>query len=229
MKSPWADVHPFTEQLPTSEAAKSDALADPRTAPSRAGIAPSLYGKAQTLKGDGFTAKFWKQQRHSVTVTVLETGESKRLEAASSHDLTEQLLHLQQNLMVRHLQAQVFPEEPREVWVTDLVYDDGTGERCEAGSYDDLMTALLSWNAKTQTPATGSPHLPLWSVKTANEAIACQQFVDLLGGAYKHTPGNAQKIQEWLDEHNKAVTLKNLVEGFHYLNDRFLLEEATHE
>jgi len=216
MKSSWADVHPFTGALPTVEDAKSDALADPRTA---------LHGKVQILKGDGSIAKFWKQERHAATVTILDTGESKVLEAASDHDLREQLLHLQQTLMAQHLQAQVVPEEPREVWVADLTYDDGSGERAEANTYDDLLATLLSWTAKTPMPGTASPHLPMWDLETTEEVVAAQQFRDLAGAAYKPTRANAEKLKAYLYRHNLAVTVKNLVIAFHALNDAGRLEE----
>jgi hypothetical protein len=160
---------PYTSALPTVEDAKSGAIDDPRV--------PYLHGRVQELKSDNFTCRYWREQRHAARVTNLDTNEVTTYEDTTSAGLNEKLVHVQHNLLIAHEQARVEPLEPREVWVADLTYGDGSSERAESATRDDLLSTILSWKGKTTAALLPERvHRPLWTVKTANEAIAAQHW-----------------------------------------------------
>ena len=206
----------------TVEQARSDAAGDPRA---------FEFGKVQTLTAEHFTARVWRQERFTATVTSLDTNEVQELEASSRTDLDQLLINIQHNLLAAHQQARVEARPSRTVWVAQLDFLDGTIERAEAADYDALLATLLSWVGRTTAAAQPAKPAPpqLQTVAEADAAIAAQQFLDLVGDAFNPTSSNWEKLFERARTYGREITLETLTQSFHYLNDRLQFEEGEGE
>jgi hypothetical protein len=211
MKTVWGQA-PHTSALPTVAEARDRAIDDPRS---------SMHGRPETVRGDGFVARIWKQERHRVRITVIGTNETRILEASSATDLGEQLIHHEATLLAKNMQARVDPQEPTTIWYATIDYSDGTSEKCEAPDRETLLATLLCWKGRTTAeliPAKPE-HLPEWSTKDVEEAIAVRNFLDIVGDQYTPTPKNAERLQNFLQSRHLPMTVENLLVAFDNFND----------
>lgn len=218
--------------VPDAEAART-AAGDEPTQPS--GAPNPYHGTVEMLKGDGFAAQFGEKERHRAVVTPLDGALSETYNAASAHDLREILLHVRQNLLAQSRQARVEVLPPEKIWYAEIALANGTVERAEAASRDQLLLTLASWQARdnvaaseAERPAPPPAHLPRWSIKDVKENVAVRDFLDL-APEYRRTNYNQLLLLTWLKEKGRPLTAKNLLAAFDQLFDERALDEHGDE
>ncbi|MCL6650533.1 MAG: hypothetical protein K6U89_19725 [Chloroflexi bacterium] len=214
--TPWG-ASPSTRKLPTVEAARSRAADDPRT---------PYHSNVEHVRNANFTGTIWREERHEATIINLDTGESKTLTAPSGPALGAQIAWEQQGLLAARHQAEVTAHAPRTVWVAEIRYLDGSTERAEADTHDELLLTLLSWKARTTATEHAMAAQPPAPELLDDETREAWIFKDALRGQYHATPGNYRKLAAWLRERKLLLTAQNLLKAFHELNDAHELEEA---
>jgi hypothetical protein len=217
----------WNKPVPDVTAARAAAADDPRCKP--------YFGELTKFRSPaGFNAEIFAREVHSATLTMDFHPYQVALEASSANDLRGQILTAQNQLMVRHQQAQVTINSPFTRWQATLQFDhDGHVETAVAATRDDLLRTLLAWKAETAPEPVGSKppeqeHLPLWSVKRTEEALAFVQFRDAVP-EFRRTARNAMSILHWLTEHKLGITCATLIQAYDFLEDNNCLDRLGDE